>query len=201
MRRAEVIHPLLATRGVPGTHDVGLGIRTIRALRQGKPLALPRFDKGRDDRLPVARWPRWEGRCDVVIFEGWCVGARPQWTHDLEEPINGLERLEDPTGEWRYYVNRELGGRYQELFAEIDVLVMLRPPSFDHVFAWREQQEARLREQGAGSGVMSPTAVRRFVMHFERITRFTWDEMPGRADVVVHLDDDHVPVEVELGDA
>jgi D-glycerate 3-kinase len=200
-RRAEVIHPLLATRGVPGTHDVGLGIRTIRALRQGKPLALPRFDKAHDDRLPVAQWPRWEGRCDVVIFEGWCVGARPQRRHDLQEPINGLERLEDPTGDWRYYVNRELGGRYQELFAEIDVLVMLRPPSFDHVFAWREHQEARLREEGAGSRVMSPTAVRRFVMHFERITRFMWDEMPGRADAVVHLDDDHMPVEIELGDA
>jgi D-glycerate 3-kinase len=201
MHRAEVIHPLLATRGVPGTHDVGLGIRTIRALRQGKPLALPRFDKARDDRLAVARWPRWDGRCDLVIFEGWCVGARPQPRHALEEPMNGLERLEDPTGDWRYYVNRELGGRYQELFSEIDVLVMLRPPSFDHVFAWREQQEARLRAEGGGPEVMTPTAVRRFVMHFERITRFMWEEMHARADAVVHLGEDHAPVEVELGDA
>ena len=61
VRRAEVIHPLLATRGVPGTHDVDLGLRTIRALREGKPLALPRFDKARDDRAPVFEWPRWEG--------------------------------------------------------------------------------------------------------------------------------------------
>ncbi len=199
-RRAETIHPLLATRGVPGTHDVGLGIRTIRALRQGKPLALPRFDKAHDDRVPVAKWPRWEGRCDVVVFEGWCVGARPQRPHELEQPINGLERLEDPTGDWRFYVNRELGGPYQSLFGEIDLLVMLRPESFEQVLVWREEQEARLRAAGGGPEVMTPTAVRRFVMHFERLTRFMWEEMPGRADAVVHLGEQHVPVYVELGD-
>lgn len=200
IRRAEAIHPLLATRGVPGTHDVSLGIRTIRALREGKPLALPRFDKAHDDRLPVAQWPRWQGPCDVVIFEGWCVGARPQPRHDLDAPINGFEKLEDPTGDWRYYVNRELGGHYQALFAEIDLLVMLRPESFDYVFAWREQQEARLRERGGGPEVMGPTAVRRFVMHFERLTRFMWEEMPARADAVIYLGDDHIPTQVVLSD-
>jgi D-glycerate 3-kinase len=201
MRRAETIHPLLVTRGVPGTHDVDLGIRTIRALRQGKPLALPRFDKARDDRSPVAKWPRWQGPCDLVIFEGWCVGARPQRRHELDEPINGLERLEDPTGDWRYYVNRELGGHYQALFAEIDLLVMLRPETFEQVFAWREQQERRLREEVGGPQVMAPTAVRRFVMHFERLTRFIWEEMPERAHALVYLGDDHMPMRVELSDA
>ena len=198
--RAAAIHPLLATRGVPGTHDVDLGIRTIRAFREAKPLAIPRFDKARDDRAPVSTWPRWEGPCDVVIFEGWCVGARPQRADELQEAINGLERLEDPTGDWRWYVNRELGGAYQALFSEVDVLAMLRPESFEQVYAWREQQEARLREVGDGSEIMTPTAVRRFVMHFERLTRFMWEEMPGRADAVVYLGDDHAPVHVELGD-
>ena len=199
-RRADAIHPLLATRGVPGTHDVSLGVRTLRAFRDGKPLAIPRFDKSRDERMPVATWPRWDGPCDVVIFEGWCLGARPQRRQELDAPINEVERLEDPTSDWRYYVNRELGGRYQELFAEIDLLVMLRPPDFDRVYAWREQQEARLREAGGGPEVMSPSAVRRFVMHFERLTRFMWEEMPGRADVVVDLGEDHWPERVTLGD-
>jgi D-glycerate 3-kinase len=200
MRRAETIHPLLATRGVPGTHDVSLGLRTIRALREGKPLALPRFDKARDDRRPVTDWPRWDGPCDVVIFEGWCVGARPQRPEELQKPVNELERLEDATDDWRWYVNRELGGSYQTLFAELDVLVMLRPPDFESVFAWREEQEARLRECAPGPEVMSPTAVKRFVMHFERLTRFMWEEMPSRADAVVHLGRDHLPAHVELGD-
>lgn len=201
MRRAEAIHPLLATRGVPGTHDVDLGTRVIRCLRDGKPVALPRFDKARDDRRPAAQWPPWEGRCDVVIFEGWCVGARPQPSDELREPVNGLERMEDPSGEWRWYVNRELGGHYQALFAEIDLLLMLRPKNFERVFAWREEQEARLRAAGGGPEVMTPTAVRRFVMHFERLTRFMWEEMPCRADGVVLLGDDHLPEHVELGDA
>jgi D-glycerate 3-kinase len=199
-RRAEAIHPLLATRGVPGTHDVSLGIRTIRALRDGKPLAIPRFDKARDDRVPVAEWPRWEGRCDLVIFEGWCVGARPQRADELREPINELEREDDPTGDWRFYVNRELGGHYQALFAEIDALLMLRPDGFDQVAQWREQQEARLRESGGGPEVMAPEEVRRFVMYFERLTRFMWEEMPERADAVVHLGENHLPQQVELGD-
>jgi D-glycerate 3-kinase len=200
MERAQTIHPLLATRGVPGTHDVELGIRVLHRLRENKPIALPRFDKAKDERCPAAEWPPWEGRCDVVIFEGWCVGARPQRADELGAPVNGLERLEDPTGDWRWYVNRELGGRYQALFAELDLLVMLRPPDFDRVYLWREEQEARLRAAAAGPEVMSPTAVRRFVMHFERLTRFMWEEMPGRADAVVHLGEDHAPVHVELGD-
>lgn len=198
--RAQTIHPLLATRGVPGTHDVDLGIRVIRRLREGRPVALPRFDKAADDRKPIAEWRRWEGKCDVLLFEGWCVGARPQPSEDLAEPINALERLEDPSGEWRWYVNRALAGPYQTLFAEIDFLVMLRPEDFERVYAWREQQEAGLREKGGGKRVMTPRDVRRFVMHFERLTRFMWEEMPSRADVVVHLGDDHAPIRVDLGD-
>jgi D-glycerate 3-kinase len=201
LQRAQTVHPLLATRGVPGTHDVDLGIRVLRALREGEPVALPRFDKAKDERRPMAEWPRWEGRCDVVIFEGWCVGARPQPANELRAPINGLERLEDPSGDWRWYVNRELGGRYRALFAELDLLVMLRPPDFDHVYAWREEQEARLRAAGGGPEVMTPSAVRRFVMHFERLTRFMWEEMPARADAIVYLGDAHLPVRVELGDS
>jgi D-glycerate 3-kinase len=200
LQRANTIHPLLATRGVPGTHDVDLGIRVLRCLREGRPIALPRFDKARDERYPVAQWPPWEGRCDVVIFEGWCMGARSQRPDELEAPVNGLERLEDSTGDWRWYVNRELGGHYQTLFAELDLLVMLRPPDFDRVCAWREEQEARLRAAGGGPEVMTPQAVRRFVMHFERLTRFMWEEMPGRADAVVYLGEDHAPAEVDLGD-
>jgi D-glycerate 3-kinase len=118
----------------------------------------------------------------------------------LTAPINGLERLEDPSGDWRWYVNRELAGRYQLLFGELDLLVMLRPPDFDRVYAWREEQEARLRAAGAGPEVMTPSAVRRFVMHFERLTRFMWEEMPARADAIVYLGDTHAPVHVELGD-
>ena len=200
LERAKTVHPLLVTRGVPGTHDVDLGLKVLRCLREGRPIALPRFDKAKDARVRVADWEPWEGRCDLVIFEGWCMGARPQKADELETPVNELERVEDPSGDWRWYVNRALGGTYQTLFAQLDLLVMLRPPDFEHVYAWREEQEARLRAAEAGAEVMTPDQVRRFVMHFERLTRFMWEEMPGRADAVVLLGEDHLPERVSLGD-
>ena len=200
-RRAETFHPLLITRGVPGTHDVGLGLEVVRSLRKGASVALPRFDKATDEPFPKFQWPIWNGRCDVLLFEGWCVGARPQRQRALEAPVNGLERLEDPDGQWRWYVNRQLAGAYQTLFAELDLLMLLRPRDFELVYAWREEQEAKLRSSGEGTHIMTPTAVRRFVMHFERLTRFIWEEMPERADAVVDLGDDHLPAEVRLGDA
>jgi D-glycerate 3-kinase len=200
LHRAEVYHPLLATRGVPGTHDIELGVDVLERLRAGESVSLPRFDKATDEPLPKFQWPIWNGHCDIVLFEGWCVGARPQPPDALETPINGLERLEDPDRRWRWFVNRQLGGPYQRLFGEIELLVMLRPRSFDLVYAWREEQEAKLRAAGGGPEVMTPTAVRRFVMHFERLTRFMWDEMPNRADAVIYLADDHVPAEVVLVD-
>ena len=46
------IHPLLATRGPPGTHDVALACSVIDALRQGRATQLPRFDKITDRQLP-----------------------------------------------------------------------------------------------------------------------------------------------------
>lgn len=183
---AEQIHPLLATRGPPGTHDIGLGEAVIGALLAGESLPLPTFDKAADERRARADWPWFEGPADVVLFEGWCVGARPQDEADLATPINTLERDEDPDGTWRRFVNSALAA-YQPLFARLDVLVQLRPPSFDVVAGWRREQEAKLRERtGAG---MSDAAIDRFVAHYERLTRDIMEEMPVRADVVAQLDE------------
>ncbi|HZD51482.1 MAG TPA: hypothetical protein VE175_00410, partial [Woeseiaceae bacterium] len=91
---SRTLHPLFATRGVPGTHDIGLGERVLDALTaSGSPRSvhLPAFDKASDDRLPETRWPRVEAPVDAVLFEGWCVGARPQEPAQLAEPINALE--------------------------------------------------------------------------------------------------------------
>ena len=57
---AKTVHPLLQTRGVPGTHDTAMGIALIDQLRQlskGEQLRLPRFDKASDDRLQCAHRP------------------------------------------------------------------------------------------------------------------------------------------------
>lgn len=186
---AKQVHPLLRTRGVPGTHDTKLGVHTLSALAHSGRVPLPRFDKAIDDQRPKPDWDSLEGPAQLVLFEGWCVGARPQTLETLDRPVNALEANEDVEGRWRRYVNDALGGEYQRLFAKIDLLVLLAAPSFDVVLKWRTQQEHELRSQtsGADSGVMSDAALARFIQHYERLTKHILIEMPGRADLIIHL--------------
>jgi D-glycerate 3-kinase len=186
---AELVHPLLRTRGVPGTHDTKLGIHTLHDLAQPKEVKLPRFDKARDDRRPEQAWDTITGPVDLVLFEGWCVGAKPQGLEALTQPINALEANEDGDGRWRRYVNDALGGEYQRLFGKIDLLVLLAAPSFDVVLKWRTQQEHELRERAGGDrpGVMSDAEIARFIQHYERLTKHVLIEMPPRADLVIRL--------------
>jgi D-glycerate 3-kinase len=195
---ARTVHPLLRTRGVPGTHDIPLGLGVLAALDRGEAAALPRFDKARDDRLPPASWDRAPAGTELVILEGWCVGARPQAPAALAEPVNELEARSDPHGVWRRFANDALAGPYQRLFARIDVLVLLAAPSFDVVFDWRLQQEAELRERAgpAAPGVMDAAGVARFIQHYERLTRHILMEMPPRADVLVTLAKDRTPLAI-----
>ncbi len=184
---AKTVHPLLATRGPPGTHDVALGESVIEALGRLGPTAIPSFDKASDDRRPREAWPVFEGPADIILFEGWCVGARPEAPDALVAPINTLERDEDPDGVWRRYVNDALA-LYQSPFARMHRLVLFAAPSFDVVQRWRGEQEAKLRAAApAGSRVMTDAEVARFIQHYERLTRAILKEMPARADAVVEL--------------
>jgi D-glycerate 3-kinase len=196
---AKRIHPLLATRGVPGTHDPMLGVEVLSALAQGQSVALPRFDKAHDDRAPCESWRVVEAGCELVIFEGWCVGARPQQAEDLVDPINRLEAEEDREGRWRRFVNDALGGAYLQLFNCIDMLALLAAPAWDTVLRWRIEQERELRAASPdGSGVMDDCAVARFVSYFERLTGHILAEMPGRADLVLRLDESRDCVGIEI---
>lgn len=191
-RLAKKVHPLFVTRGVPGTHEVDLGLRTLRALRRRRTVSLPRFDKGADSKWPRRDWPRIARPVDAVIFEGWCVDAAPEKKAALAEPINDLEKREDAGGQWRRYVNKALAGKYQKLFNLIDYFIFLRAPSFDIVKDWRLQQEHELAAStpaGRQRHVMSDDEITRFIQHFERITRHMLDEAPRRADLTLHLDE------------
>lgn len=179
-RLAATVHPLLATRGVPGTHDVALGVAVLSGLSLGEPTALPRFDKATDAPRPEEEWPV-AGPVDVVLFEGWCVGAVAQPEAALADPINPLERDFDPDGTWRRFVNAQLAGPYRDLFAPLDRLILLRPPDFATVIGWRQEAEC------TANGPMTARQVADFVAHFERISRAVDAEMPARADLVVPL--------------
>jgi len=187
------VHPLLATRGVPGTHDVELALAIIESLAGAEPVHVPVFDKARDDRLPWREWREVAGRQRVVILEGWCVGARPEPPTALATPVNDLEAREDPDGTWRAYVNEALAGRYRRLFDRLSPLVLLAAPSFDVVRDWRGEQERKLRERIAAAGgdttrIMNDAQLLRFISHYERVTRNILAEMPERVDHLIELD-------------
>jgi len=192
---ARDVHPLLRTRGAPGTHDIALGLAVLDGLAGEGETRLPRFDKASDDRAPVETWPRVTGPADVVLFEGWCVGARPEPPEALAAPVNLLERERDPDGVWRAHANAALAGPYRALFSRLDMLVLFTAPDFETVLAWRREQEAKLRRRLAETGQASAHAmdddqVAVFVQHYERLTRHILREMPARADLVVALDKD-----------
>lgn len=203
------VHPLLITRGVPATHDITLGMATLESLSRAtneEITRIPRFDKSCDERVPVADWDVFRARAEVVILEGWCVGARPEQDDALLHPINELERTDDPNGVWRNHVNAALAGTYQALFAKLDHLIFFRTPGFECVLAWRLMQERklerRLRDKGQPRKIddtyqlMDENALRRFTMHFERLTKNMLLDMPAYADTVIDVDEMHQIVSV-----
>lgn len=190
LRLARTVHPLLATRGVPGTHDVDLLRRTLAALALAtarQPAHVPRFDKGLDTRLPPARWRRVASPPAFVLLEGWCIGVRAQSPGALRAPINALERSHDGDAQWRFWVNQQLADQYQSLWQQLDALAVLGAPSYDVVARWRDQQERSLRRRRAPRA-MSPAALRRFLMHYERLSRQALKTLPARADLRIVLD-------------
>jgi D-glycerate 3-kinase len=196
---AASVHPLLATRGVPGTHDVALGEAVLAALGRDGVVALPRFSKPDDTRCPQAAWPLVAAPVDIVLFEGWCVGARPQEAAALAQPVNALEAEEDRDGAWRRWVNDRLGGDYRRLFAAVDWLVLLAAPGFAIVSAWRKEQEHKLRAALAAEGkglaaTLDDAGVDRFIQFYQRITEHILTEMPARADLCLSLDAQRNPV-------
>ena len=193
---ANEIHPLLRSRGVPGTHDVDLALNLIEQLcaaGSNQQITLPRFDKSLDDCRPVAACEQIQGPIDIIILEGWFVGAKAQAGDELTQAINELEINEDSDGRWRAYVNQQLAGSYQSLFEKIHILLMLQAPGFEQILEWRSLQEEKLRTLAVtdASGLMDRKAIKHFIQHFERLTRHCLRTLPDSADRVFQLNAEH----------
>lgn len=191
---ARDVHPLLATRGSPGTHDVALALHTLDALRAGESVALPRFDKLADDRLPQSQWKRTGGPVDLAVFEGWFLATPPEDQPALLEPINALERDEDADGIWRRWCNTALARDYPAPWARIDALWFLQPPGFEVVSEWRWQQEQALQASDPSRPAMDSAQVARFIQHFERVSRQALRTLPAIADRTIPLDAQRHPL-------
>ena len=184
---ARQVHPLLATRGPPGTHDLPLLMDVLARIRSGRRVCLPVFDKRRDDRLAPQHWRRLD-RIDVLILEGWCIGARAQPAALLAAPINRLEANEDQDARWRTHINQALAGSYQRAWAMLDALALLAAPNWETVPLWRAEQEAAI------GGPMNAAAIARFCAHYERLTRWQLAMTPRRAGLVLRLDGRRRPI-------
>ena len=189
-------HSLLRTRGAPGTHDIKTIFRFFNKIKSKKftQIKLPRFDKSIDDRCKRNLWYNIYSRPDVVIFEGWCVGARPQKTFDLKKPVNLLEKTEDKSLKWRKYVNKQLETKYKKLFNKLDGLIYLKVQNFLLLRKWRLKQEKKLWLKASNKKnlkIMNKKEVINFMSTYQRITQHMFNDMPKISSVIMNLNDKH----------
>ena len=193
-RMSQQKHSLFKTRGVPGTHDINL-IKNffISAKRKKfKKIKLPKFNKSIDDRSKKNYWHNINKRPEIIILEGWCVGAKPQIISSLRKPINILERHEDKDLIWRKYANEKLKKEYKEIFAMIDYFIFMKVPNFKIVFKWRLLQENKLRKKlHYKKKIMTYSAIKRFIMFYQRITLQMMKDLSKSASIVLLLKKNH----------
>jgi D-glycerate 3-kinase len=145
--RVAAAHPgnrYLEHRGYPGTHDLELGERTLKALQGSShrapraALRVPVYDKslhgGRGDRAPEAEWRDIAGPLDVVFVEGWMLGFTPVPEAALDDP-----HLVVP--------NRALAA-YDRWHRQLDAFVVLRATDPSFVLRWRVDAEAAMAAAG-----------------------------------------------------
>jgi len=190
---AKSIHPLLATRGVPGTHDNALLKETLNHLRQQKTgFSIPQFNKAIDDPFPKSEWTTVDKPIDIILFEGWCWGISPQNPIQLAQPINKLEIQRDQDATWRNYVNTQLTEQLQPLYSFMNTWIVLQAPSFKCVHQWRLEQEQKLAEktkQKSHSAIMDSVQIMHFIQHFQRLTEHGINTLSQTENTTLFLDE------------
>ena len=188
------IHNLFKTRGVPGTHDINLLKKFLYNLKKIdlKKFKSPKFDKSIDDRFKKKYWNNIKRKPEIVILEGWCIGAKPQSNTLIKKPINILEKQEDKNLIWRKYVNEKLKREYKNLFAKIDHFIFIKIPNFKMVFKWRLLQEKKLRKKSnSNKKIMNYKEIKRFIMFYQRITLQMVRDLSKSASVVMFMKKNH----------
>jgi D-glycerate 3-kinase len=189
-------HPLLMTRGVPGTHDVDLMLKFFKKVKSKsfKNLEIPRFNKAIDDRCKKSLWYKLKSKPDVIIFEGWCVGAKAQTNKQLKKPINSLEKVYDQGIKWRSHVNKQLKTKYKILFKQLDGLLYLKAKNFNILRNWRLKQERKLwvkTKNKKNLKIMSSGEVIHFMQTYQRITQQMFKDALKSSSIIMDLNSNH----------
>lgn len=189
---SKTVSPLLATRGVPGTHNTQSMTKTLSVLAETATVKIPRFDKSQDNPYSESTWPVVQAPVKIVIMEGWCWGVQPQTPLQIRYPVNALEAEQDPNLTWRRWVNQQIQENYVPLYQMMEYWVMLKAPGFDSVFKWRLEQEQKLADKigtTKDTKVMSESQVHEFIQFYQRLTEECLSTLPDKCDVVFELDD------------
>ena len=189
-------HDSLMTRGVPGTHDINLILNFFKKIKvkNFKTLQIPTFNKAIDDRCSKALWQKIKSKPDVVIFEGWCVGAKAQTNSQLKKPINSLEKFYDQDVKWRSYVNNQLKTKYKTLFKHLDGLLYLKAKNFNLLKKWRLKQERKLwvqKKNKKNLKIMSSEDVINFMQTYQRITQQMFKDALKGSSIIMNLNSNH----------
>ena len=190
------VHSLLLTRGVPGTHDIDLMLKFFNKikLKKIKNYKLPKFNKAIDDRFKKDMWYNLKSKPDVIIFEGWCVGAKSQNLKKLKKPINQLEKKFDKKMKWRKYVNYQLSAKYKKLYDKLDFLLFLKASNFGLLRSWRTKQEKKLwlnSKNKKNSKVMNKDQIKNFMDTYQRITQQMIIDLPKFSSITMNLNSGH----------
>ena len=196
-------HSLLMTRGVPGTHDIDLMLKFFKKIKSNKfrSLEVPKFNKAMDDRYKKRLWYKLKFKPDVVIFEGWCVGAKPQTAKQLKKSINSLEKVYDQGLKWRTHVNNQLKTKYKTLFNQLDGLLYLKAKNFNLLRNWRLKQERKLWIQTKNKKnlkIMNNGDVVNFMQTYQRITQQMFKDSIKSSSIIMNLNNNHQIQSIKL---
>ena len=190
------IHPMLLTRGVPGTHDINMMLNFFKKSKSKKfkRLKLPIFNKAIDDRFSKKHWYDLKKKPDVIIFEGWCVGAKSEKNNTLKKTINSMEKTKDQKQIWRKYGNAQLKSKYKKLYSQLNCLIYLKAKDFSLLQKWRLKQERKLwvkSKKNLNTKIMSKDNVLIFMQTYQRVTQNMFKYTPKYASVIINLNSNH----------
>ena len=183
-------------RGVPGTHDINMMLNFFKKVKSKKfkRLKLPTFNKAIDDRFNKKRWYDLKEKPDVIIFEGWCVGAKAEVNKTLKKSINSLEKINDQKLIWRKHVNQQLKTKYKKLYSQLNCMIYLKAKNFSLLQKWRLKQEHKLwlkTKKSSSHKLMSKEDVINFMQTYQRITENMFKKMPKYGSIILNLNSNH----------
>ena len=193
---SQKIHSSLITRGAPGTHDINIMLDFFKKVKSKKfrKLKLPKFNKAIDDRYNKKLWYSISKRPDIIIFEGWCVGARAEKNNTLKKAINSLEKNEDKKLIWRKFVNYQLKSKYKKLYSQLNCLLFLKANNFSLLQQWRLNQEKKLwlkTKKSSNNKIMNKIDVFKFMQTYQRVTQNMFKYAPNYSSIIFNLNSNH----------